>query len=73
MIPPELSPDERLVLLHLIAGALAELAFEECPGGGHPRIRERLALAEDLLRGAHRPRPRRHRRTRALAAKEVSG
>jgi hypothetical protein len=69
---PELTPDERLILLYLVQAALGDLAFAECPDG-HPRVRERLTLCEVLLRGDHRPKPRRHRRTRALAAKEVSG
>jgi hypothetical protein len=69
MIPPELDAAERAILLYLVQAALGDLAFAECPDG-HPRVRERLALIEVLLRGEHRPKPRRHRRTRALAAKE---
>jgi hypothetical protein len=60
----ELTTDERLMLAFLISGALGELGFEECPGGGHPRVRERLALAEAILRGEHRPRRRRLSRRR---------
>jgi hypothetical protein len=71
MTPPPLSEDERRILLHLVSGALADMAFSECPAG-HPRVAERLALAETLLRGDHRPRPRRHRRTRALAKESAS-
>jgi hypothetical protein len=71
MTPPELTADERLILLYLVQAALGDLAFAECPDG-HPRVRERLTLCEVLLRGDHRPKPRRHRRTRALAQKAVS-
>jgi hypothetical protein len=62
---PELTPDERLILLYLVQAALGDLAFAECPDG-HPRVRERLALIEVLLRGDHRSKPRRHRRTRPI-------
>jgi hypothetical protein len=63
MIPPELDAAERAILLYLVQAALGDLAFAECPDG-HPRVRERLTLIEVLLRGDHRPKPRRHRRTR---------
>jgi hypothetical protein len=61
---PAINPEERAILLYLVQAALGDLAFAECPDG-HPRVRERLALIEVLLRGEHRPKPRRHRRTRA--------
>jgi hypothetical protein len=71
MTPPAINPEERAILLYLVQAALGDLAFAECPDG-HPRVRERLTLCEVLLRGDHRPKPRRHRRTRALAQKAVS-
>jgi hypothetical protein len=65
MTPSAINPEERAILLYLVQAALGDLAFGECPDG-HPRVRERLALIEVLLRGDHRPKPRRHRRTRAI-------
>jgi hypothetical protein len=65
MTPSAINPEERAILLYLVQAALGDLAFAECPDG-HPRVRERLALIEVLLRGEHRPKPRRHRRTRPI-------
>jgi hypothetical protein len=65
-----LSEDERAIIAHLISGALGELAFQECPDG-HFRVKERLALAESILRGEHRPQPRRHRARRGVQVEPI--
>jgi hypothetical protein len=65
-----LSDDERAIIAHLIAGALGEMAFNECPNG-HVRVQERLALAESILRGEHRPQPRRHRARRGAKVEPI--
>jgi hypothetical protein len=62
VIPPPLSDDERRIVEWLLESAITTLAID----GGARDVRECLGTALGVLRGEHRPKPRRHRRTRPI-------